>query len=129
MLILGWASLAAAQANFHSATWDKEESLSLTPAREQARQLAITLRNEREFYSATAATVPLGLVVQPPSAPRQRPVVTLFVIQGVEGRVVGGQYTLLSPVAQTSSEAEADAQRPMFVPATQAAIATEVLFE
>jgi hypothetical protein len=91
--------------------------------------LAVALRNERAPHAETAQTTPLEITVEQPLALGQRPVLPLFATEHVEGRLVGGQQTLISPVAQTSTGAAADANRPMFMPATEAAVAVEMLFE
>jgi hypothetical protein len=126
-LLPGQAPPAWAQTSPGQETLDSNESQPLTAGQEEARQLARALGHSRELSAETAETAQSGIAVEQPQVPR-RPVVSLFITQGVEGRLVGGQYTLASPVAEIS-EAAADANRPMFVPATQAAVGAEVLFE
>jgi hypothetical protein len=129
VLLPGQVSLARAQTSPRPETVDGNESQPLTAAQEKARQLAVALHNERESRAETAAAASPGIVVEQPPAPGQRPVVPLFAAKGIEGRLVGGQQTLASPVTEISAGAAADANRPMFMPATQAAVAVEVLFE
>jgi hypothetical protein len=73
--------------------------------------------------------LPSSITVEPPPLPGRRPAVHLFAILGMDVWLMGGQYTLNSPVAETSSGAAADANRPLFMPATQAEIAVEVRSE
>lgn len=127
--LLSGVPMVRAQARSLSESGEPQDSLPLTQAQEEARQLAIALTNERDSGGRAASAIPLSITVEPALAPGQRPVLPLFQAVGMEGRLLGGQQTLASPVEATSANTVDDANRPLFVPATEAAVAVDLLFE
>jgi hypothetical protein len=128
-LLMGRVSLAAAQPGPSLETHNDEEAQPLTPAQQEARQLAMILSNKPESQRGATAANSASITVDQPLRLGSRSVMPLFALQGVEGRLVGGQQTFASPVEQVSPSVAEDANRPLFVPATQAVIAVDILVE
>jgi hypothetical protein len=129
VLVSGQASLARAQTTPRPELSDAHESPPLTAVQEEARQLVGALRAERAPRAETAPAAPQRIVVEPPPAEGERPVILHVAIRAVAWRLVGGEQTLRSPVAETTAATAADANRPLFLPATHAAVAADMLFE
>jgi hypothetical protein len=103
------------------------ESLPLTAAQEQARQLATALEGTQEVAPATVKRTPLEIVFDRAVRLGTRVVLPVFTAWGIEGRVVSGEQTLASPVEDDGATEEEDARRPLFVPASKTSLAFEVL--
>ena len=107
---------------------DAAESLPLTTAQEQARQLATALAGTPDAAPTSKRRTLLGIVTEQPVRLGTRVVLPLLTGPGVEGRLVSGEQTFASPVEEGVTVAE-DAQRPLFLPAAKAAVAVELLVE
>jgi hypothetical protein len=108
---------------------EETESLPLTTAQEQARQLATVLVETRRTPPAAGKRTPLGVVFDQPVQLGNRVIVPIFSVQSVEGRIVSGEQTFASPVEDAGATVTEDAWRPLFLPASKAAIAVEILVE
>lgn len=105
-------------------TADDTELSSLTVAQLKARQLATTLIGERGSSDYASQRTPLEMIVDQV----RRLSVPLFTSTHVEGRLVAGRQTFISPVDYSLSSVPADARRPLFIPASEEALmALEVL--
>ena len=108
---------------------EETESLPLTTAQEQARQLARVLVETSGGAPAAGKRTPLGVLLDRPVQPGTRVIVPIFAMQGVEGRIVSSEQTFASPVEDEGATVREDARRPLFIPASTTAIAVEVLVE
>jgi hypothetical protein len=61
--------------------------------------------------------------------PGTRVILPIFTGPGVEGRLVSGEQTFVSPVEEEGAIVAEDARRPLFLPAAKAALAFELLVE
>jgi len=102
-----------------------DEHPRLTPAQAEAQRLATQLLGEQRGFQAAIKT-PLEVVPEEGMYLGKRSVIVLFVTQGIEGRLLGGRQTFASPI-NISAAVVVDAQRPAFIPASQALIAVEML--
>ena len=128
-LLLGYASLVQAQIPLRLELLASQETVPLTAAQKEAKQLATALAGTPTPQADTSKAGPLTVILEQPLSPGQRPMVPVFFVGSMEGRFVGGQQTLASPVAPEPSHTVEDANRPMFIPASQAAVAVELLIE
>jgi hypothetical protein len=112
-----------------AATAEEMESLPLTTAQEQARQLATALGKTQGVAPATAKRTPLEVVFDRAVRLGTRAVLPVFTAWGMEGRIVSGEQTLASPVEDGGTTEEEDARRTLFVPASTTSLAFEVLVE
>lgn len=126
-LLLAQAAGNRSQIEALIATADEAESLPLTTAQGQARQLATVLLETQSTSSTTAKRTPLGIITEQAVYPGMRVILPLFTWQSVEARLVSGEQTFASPVDGAGATETADARRPLFIPASNAAIALEVL--
>jgi hypothetical protein len=111
-------------------TSDTAESLPLTTAQEQARQLATVLVEQRQTAPASERRTPLGVITDQSMRPGTRVILPVFTGPGVEGRLVSGEQTFASPVEDGEDAVVVeDAQRPLFLPAAKAALGFELLVE
>jgi hypothetical protein len=135
LLLAGWSGSLLAQAPGAGSqvealieTPDAAESLPLTTAQEQARQLATALAGTPDAASTAKRRALLGVVTEQPIRLGTRVILPLVTGPGIEGRLVSGEQTFASPVEEGVTVAE-DAQRPLFLPAAKAAVAVELLVE
>ena len=126
--LLAQRSGAGSQVEALIETSDAGESLPLPTAQEQARQLATVLVGAPDAAPASERRTPLGVVAEQPLRPGTRVILPIYTGPGIEGRVVSGEQTFASPVEEGTTVAE-DAQRPLFLPASKAALAFELLVE
>jgi len=129
ILLLAQERSSRAQVEALAEISEETESLPLTTAQEQARQLATVLIERREATPAAGKRTPLGVVFDQPVQLGRRVVVPIFAVQSVQGRIVSGEQTFASPVEDEGATVKEDARRPLFLPASTAAIAVEVLVE
>jgi hypothetical protein len=134
LVLLGWPGLllaqdvsARSQLEALMETPEEAVSLPLTTAQEQARQLATVLVDPQGSTAATPRRTPLGVVTDQAIQPGARVVLPLFPLWDIEVRLVSGEQTLASPVADDGETVEEDAQRPLFIPASKGAFAVEML--
>lgn len=125
--LLAQGSGARSQLEALMATPEETTSLPLTTAQEQARQLATVLVETQGSAATTARRTPLGVVTDQAIQPGTRVILPLFTLGDIEVRLVSGEQTLASPVADDGETVEEDAQRPSFIPASKAALAVEML--
>jgi hypothetical protein len=128
-LLLAQERSRRSQVEALAAISEETESLPLTTAQEQARQLATVLVETPGATPATGKRTPLGVVFDQPVQPGTRVIVPIFAVQGVEGRIVSGEQTFASPVEEDGATVTEDARRPLFLPASKTAIAVEILVE
>jgi hypothetical protein len=133
-VLLGWPDLllaqgvgARSQLEALMETPEEAASLPLTTAQEQARQLATVLVETQSSAATTARRTPLGVVPDRAVRLGTRVVQPLFTLWDLEVWLVGGEQTIASPVADDGETVEEDAQRPLFIPASKAAVAVEML--
>jgi hypothetical protein len=110
-------------------TSDAAESLPLTTAQKQARQLATVLAEKPVTAPASERRAPLGVITDQGMRPGTRVIVPIFTGPGMEGRLVSGEQTFASPVEEEGAIVAEDARRPLFLPAAKAALAFELLVE
>jgi hypothetical protein len=111
-------------------TSDTAESLPLTTAQEQARQLATVLVGGQPRAAPTAERRTLfGVITDQPLRPGTRVILPIFTGQGIEGRLVSGEQTFTSPVEEEGTTAQEDARRPLFLPAAKSTLSFELLVE
>jgi hypothetical protein len=110
-------------------TSDTAESLPLTTAQEQARQLATVLVGRSATAPASGRRTPLGVITDQPLRPGTRVILPIFTGQGIEGRLVSGEQTFTSPVEDDGATVEEDARRPLFLPAAKSTLSFELLVE
>lgn len=61
--------------------------------------------------------------------PGTRVILPLFTTRSIEGRLVSAEQTLASPVEDDGATVNGEARRPLFVPASNTALALEILVE
>jgi hypothetical protein len=110
-------------------TSDTAESLPLTTAQEQARQLATVLAERPRTAHASERRTLFGVITDQAMRPGTRVILPIFTGPGIEGRLVSGELTFISPVAEEGTTVAEDARRPLFLPAAKAALAFELLVE
>ena len=110
-------------------TSDTAESLPLTTAQEQARQLATVLGERPQTAPASERRTLLGVITDQTMRPGTRVILPIFTGPGIEGRLVSGEQTFASPVEEEDAVVAEDARRPLFLPAAKAALAFELLVE
>jgi hypothetical protein len=108
-------------------TPEEAASLPLTTAQEQARQLATVLVATQGSAATTARRTPLGVVTDQALQPGTRVILPLFDLGDIEVRLVSGEQTMASPVADDGETEAEDARRPLFIPASKSAFAVEML--
>lgn len=108
---------------------DDAPSLPLTTAQEQAKQLATVLIATQEAAPSAKRSSLLGVVTDQAMRPGTRVVLPLFTAQGIEGRLVSAEQTFASPVEDDGVTVTVDARRPLFLPASNTALAFEILVE
>lgn len=128
-LVMVRVPCVAAQTTPLAGTSASPEAPPLSGAQEQARRLATALTGKRESAVIVEKASPLGIPADQTRRLGQRMVIRLFVWRHVDVRLVGGEQTFVSPVDEASITAPEDAGRPVFRPASQAAVAVEVLAE
>jgi hypothetical protein len=106
---------------------ESEELLSLTTAQQKAKQLATILIGKRETSTISTKKTPLGMIAEQTMHLGRRVALPLFVSSHLEGRVVGGRQTFVSPVDNASATAKEDARRPLFLSASETIIAVEIV--
>jgi hypothetical protein len=128
-LVLLYQPLVLAQTTAPAGTADSQDAPPLTKAQEQARQLATALTDKRETTIGPENLPALGILADQTMHLGKRLVIPLFAWQGIEIRFVGGEQTFASPVDEASDTAPEDAGRPLFLPASQAAVGVEATGE
>jgi hypothetical protein len=106
---------------------DSEEFAPLTVPQQKARQLATILIGKRETPIAPTQKTPLRVIAEQAMRLGKRTIIPLFVLSHLEGRLVGGRQTFAFSLDRISSVAKEDARRPLFLPASQAIMALEVV--
>jgi hypothetical protein len=137
LFLAGWPALLLAQTAGTDSqvealveTPDTAESLPLTTAQEQARQLATVLVGGKSHTAPAAERrTLLGVITAQPLRPGTRVILPIFTGQGVEGRLVSGEQTFTSPVEEEGTTVQEDARRPLFLPAAKTALSFELLVE
>ena len=119
----------AAQTATPAGPADSQDASSLTAAQEEARQLATALTGKRKSAGGAEKISPLSVIADQTMRLGKRVVLRRFAWKNVDVRLVGGEQTFASPVDEASATASEDAGRPVFLPASQAAVAIEVLGE
>lgn len=103
---------------------DEAELATLTEAQQKARQLATALIGQQARSTTSLQSTSIEVLTDQ----TQRLHLTLFTSSHLEGRLRGGQRTLVSPVDYAPSSDPKDARRPLFIPAAlEAIMALELL--